>query len=808
MPQSPQLPHPPGGHPSSPAFLKDAASKVPLLSILWENSPVGIIIIVPGPDDKQPVLIGDCNPAICETHGYTRDELVGQSMDILHEIPWTPTVDRTWFSSPQQGESIQGMSLHRRKDASTVMIEYNLVFTEIGEVRCAIGFDSEVNDRSEEQNQLHGNANRWMNAMESSEEGVWEIDLAKQDIWTSPRWQWLLGKPQREETQSLANLYRDLHPEDQTQLRTAIEAIQTDQAKNLNFEGRIRNTAGQWVWFNLRGKAVFSPQGTPERIIGNISNITERIEAEKALKEARTRAEDANQSKSQFLAAMSHEIRTPMNGVLGMAALLADTELDENQKATLRTITESGDSLLTIIDEILSFSKLEAGGVELEKLPFDLHQALHQALEVIRPLAAAKNLELHYSVHPDAPSEVIGDKTRLRQIVVNILGNAVKFTANGHISLSLDASPASPSPAGEPRYAFRISVKDTGIGIAPQNVEKLFQPFAQADASTTRQFGGTGLGLAICQRLASLMDGDIQVESVLEQGSTFTCTALLQVKSEQGYRRTNEFESKRALVIGPADRSQNQLIEFLKNFGVQTVAVDSLPETLEALEKEDAFHYAFIDFAPEFAEATQIAQAIKTKHDRYDLPLIKIAPFGQATQSSDPGAFTGQLVKPIAPFDLENRLREALDRAPKSQGTPPKVQPSPTTYPEKVLIVEDNAVNQLVATRLLKKFGYDAEVANSGFEAIDLCAEKNYDIIFMDIQMPGMNGLEAHSRIKEQLPSDAPIPWVVALTAGAMEGDRDSCLEAGMNDYLTKPIRPDQLQKVLARIREYLAQRP
>ncbi|MBD5781960.1 response regulator [Pelagicoccus sp. NFK12] len=789
--------------------MKDSAAQVPLLKELWQNSPLGIIIIVPGPDDKHPILIGDCNPAVCETHGYTRDELVGQSMDLIHAVPWTPTVDRDWFNTPNQGESIRGMSLHRRKDDSTVMIEYHLTFTEINGVRCAIGFDK-VQEQTEDQNKLHGIANRWVNAMESSEEGVWEIDIAKDEIWTSPRWQWILGRPQREELQTLANLGRDLHAEDKPALDQAIEAIRSDRASTLQFEGRIRDVKGQWVWILLRGKVTYSADGAPSKILGSMLNVTERKKTERELEQARLRAEEASKSKSQFLAAMSHEIRTPMNGVLGMASLLADTELDENQRAFLKTISESGDSLLTIIDEILSFSKLEAGGVALEEETFDIELCLHQALEVIRPLASAKRLKLHFSVDASTPRKVIGDKTRLRQIIVNILGNAVKFTREGAIELSLSASAATPSPRGKPRCEYRFAVKDTGVGIPPESLDKLFQPFTQADASTTREFGGTGLGLAICQKLATLMGGSVTVQSECGTGSTFTCTALLETEKRKPSLPTHpEFSPMRVLAIAPSGRDKEILCQTLRDLGLQVTEVEAPEQTLEILQKEARFDCVFIDLEASSEQATALAQKIENSRPPFPLPLVRIHSLENHRSTSIDSEFHSRLIKPIAPYQLAsiiNEIRSAPRRgAPVSNKNLGKA--TELIHPENVLIVEDNEVNQLVASRLLRKFGYHSDLADNGFAAVDFCAKKPYDIIFMDIQMPGMTGIEAHHKIQGQRSPDSPKPWVIALTAGAMEGDKESCLEAGMDDYLTKPIRPERLQAALKRAREYLARR-
>lgn len=806
-----EKPPPPGHHPASPAFLKELATEHPLIKIMWDACPLGILIIVPGNSEKHPVLIGDCNQVTCDLHGYTRDEMVGQSMDLTHAVPWTPTINKSWFKNRKSAESITGRSLHRHKNGDVFTIEYNLTFVEINGIECAIGFDKLVTEFDGEQTKLHGIANRWVNAMESSEEGIWEIDLTKGDIWTSPRWQYIVGKPQREAFQPLEEVLREIHPDDIDAIRQKLEKVKADEAKTLEVEGRFRNADGSWLWLSLKGKVSYDRDNRPEKILGSMTNITERKIAEKQLILAQQKAEEANQAKSQFLAAMSHEIRTPMNGVLGMATLMEDTPLNGDQKLYLKTISESGNALLSIINEILHFSKLEASAVALELESFDIVSSVYKAIEIVRPLASDKKIELLFSVDPELPTQVIGDQNRIRQILVNILGNAIKFTAEGEIELSIDATPVEPSPEGKQRSRFSIAVRDSGIGIEPDKVEQLFQPFSQADASTTRQYGGTGLGLAICQKIAELMDGDIEVSSEKNAGSTFTTRLVLQTRGRPANSTVSDLQGKRALIIAPKNRSREILVRYLETLGINTEYATDPEAAHIILEQGAPFDFAFLDLGPDPTKTRRFAREMKIRNTLYPLPFISLENLGYETKDrKDRGIFSARLLKPLSPGTLVQTLVDTLfppgvsaETSSRSRNTDaPAVE-----RPERVLLVEDNQVNQLVASSLLQKCGFKVDLAESGLTALDRCIEKSYDIIFMDIQMPGMNGFETLEHLRNRLVPGGHLPWIIALTAGAMEEDRTRCLEAGMDDYLAKPLRVEELTAALERASEELTKR-
>ncbi|MDQ8202840.1 response regulator [Pelagicoccus sp. SDUM812003] len=804
----PSIDHPPGKHPRSPDFLKDIASENPLLNALWETSPYGINLIVKGPSKEIPIILGDCNEASARCHGLRRDEVVGKSLDLFHDVPWTTTVDETWFDAPEVGESISGQSLHRHKDGNRFLIEYSLTFLTLNGQPVAIGFDRVVEDRSAEERKLHGLANRWINAMESSEESAWDIDLKKELIWTSPRWQVNLEKDMREREYTLTELLERLHPEEKPHFEAALSRIRFKTSDSFNVECRYRTKSDRWEWIQLRGKPSYDSSGNPDHLIGSMSLISERKMAEDELKQARVKAEQANLAKSQFLAAMSHEIRTPMNGVLGMATLLEDTELTDEQRSFLKTISESGNALLTIIDEILQFSKLEAGGVEPENEPFELVDCLHQSLEVVRPLASEKGLALLFSVSDDTPARIVGDTTRLRQVLVNLLGNAIKFTEQGRIELAVFTNADTARPNVK---RIVVEIRDTGIGIKKGKIKRLFEPFSQADATTTRKYGGTGLGLAICRRLLGLMNGRIEAESEYGKGSVFRCILEADYEDEPAIAPLPELQSKRILIVADEGRGCEILSQTLETFGMLSRRVSTESEALTALREEPPFSCAMIDLDLKADSAVDLSSALKIEHSRYPLPLVAVAPLSKARPSlREAGLYANRIIKPYSPYDLSQCLLATClgsKTAPVPNSAPKPFPAERVRHPESVLIVEDNNVNQMVAIRLLDKFGYQADLAENGFQALDRCLQRQYDIIFMDIQMPGINGFETLQRIRSRLSDTDPDPWIIALTADAMEGDRESCLASGMNDYLSKPIVPEKLQSALARARHEIAQR-
>jgi PAS domain S-box-containing protein len=740
------------------------------------------------------------NLAAEELFGYSRDEAIGRNLDDLVVGREDLRSEAVSYEEVLRAGRFHTITQRVRRDGTLADVE--LIIVPVMEKGEPTGYLVIYHDISELQRQKQ----YYQSLLEVSPTAIVTVDSDDRVTSWNPAAEKLFGYTRQEaigqDVDSLVANSEAVH-------REAVQMNrQTREAGQVRLTTCRTRKDGSLVDVDVRA----APIRVGDQMVGLYALYHDISE----LQRAREQAEAATQAKSAFLAMMSHEIRTPMNAMIGMTGLLLDTELTPEQRSYAEVIRSSGEALMAIIDDILDFSKIEAGRLELESRPLDLRDCVESALEVVAASASSKGLDLAYFLEQALPGAIVGDATRLRQILINLLNNAVKFTDKGEVVLSVDGETlGSDDTAVGRKYQLHFAVRDSGIGIPEDRLSRLFESFSQIDASTTRRYGGTGLGLAISKRLSELMGGTIWVESQVGEGCTFHFT--IQAEQAPGLAPAHkrgappQLHGRRVLIVDDNATNRHILVGQVGSWGMLARDTASPSQALEWVRRGDPFDLAILDMHMPEMDGVTLAEEIGRYRDARALPLVLLTSLGSWEELRGGVEFAASLTKPIKPSQLYDTLMSVFSPAPAGVQAPAPqegpVERLAERVPLRILVAEDNAVNQQLVLLLLEKLGYQADMAADGLEALQALEREPYDVVLMDVQMPTMDGLEATRRIHQQWP-EARRPHVIAATANAMREEREACLAAGMDDYLSKPIRLEELAAALSRCHRHLTPRP
>ncbi len=786
---------------------KRAEEALLLTQASLDHSADGVVWLAP---DGRHIYVND---AACTTTGYSREELLKLTFADLCRDFSAAKWALLWQTVCLQGSYTFEISHQQRKDGTTFPTEITANYLNFNGQEYLCNFIRNLTERKKAEEALH----QFQFALDSLADNIFLIDREAMRF----------ANFNQTACQSLGYCRAELEqlgPHDIKPHFTKEELARIfDQVITENSVGSIKTVYQRKDGSQFPVEILFrSLQSGPKwLLIALARDITERNQTEKALREAKEAAEAAARAKSEFLANMSHEIRTPLNAVIGMTNLLLDTNLTPEQYDYAQTIRTSGDALLTTINDILDFSKIEAGHLDFEHVPFSLVDCLEESLDLIASKAAEKQLDLGYIVDDQTPCMLIGDVARLRQILVNLLSNAVKFTPEGEAVIAVTSRKLTPTeaqeapaeveplvaqaalPGAKAEYEILISVWDTGIGIPANRQNRLFQPFSQADSSTTRKYGGTGLGLVISKRLAEAMGGTMWVESEEGKGSTFhfsflAAAAASQVRPSESPEQPL-LQGKRVLIVDDNQTNRLILTRQVESWGMLPRAANSGPEALAWISAGETFDLGLLDFYMPEMDGLSLATEIRLHQNLGTLPLVMLTSIGQRLEGEQIAAvnFAAFLFKPVKQTSLHNillaifteQIRPTWEKQPVEQ-LRQEIR-SVQRHSLRILLAEDNAVNQKVALRILERIGYRADVAANGLEVLDALSRQSYDVILMDVQMPEMDGLETTRYICQRWPYQRP--RIIAMTANALRGDRERCIRAGMDDYISKPVQVHEL---------------
>ena len=740
--------------------------------------------------------------------GWKREEFIGMPVhDTIHMQTAAgellPAVEcPIYLMVNEHGQGRLDDQVFVRKDGSTfpVALSSKAAYSPSGELDNIVIAFQDISDRKKNELYMRLTQERLNLALEGSNLALWDWDIGYDRIYLSSRWSEMLGGMAEETMVTVEQMFSNVHPDDREIARQNLAPVLKGVAGYYAAEYRVKRGDGEWLWVATHGKVVErDAQGRALRMTGTNADVSERKHAEEILMQAKRAAEQAAKTKSDFLANMSHEIRTPMNGIIGMTDLALDTELNREQQEYLNIVKSSAHSLLHIVNDILDFSKIESGKMDIENIEFSLEQMMRDTMRSLAVRAHQKGLELLLHVASDVPDKLMGDPGRLRQVIVNLVGNAIKFTETGEIEVSVNILHG----IHDGKIKLRFNVRDTGIGIPKEKYKTIFESFSQADTSTTRKYGGTGLGLTISAQLVELMHGHIGVESEVGQGTVFHFELDLPVLSGDPlveYQHTGRVTGMPVLIADDNATNRRLLQEMLSNWKMRPAVVasgaEALAELQRAAEAGQPYGLAILDVQMPGMDGFTLAERIR-KHPEYVAATVMMLTSegqrGHAARCRELG-ISGYLMKPVSQSELLDAIMTSLGE-PLQQDAPLITRHSLRETRQKLdlLLAEDNAVNQLLAVRVLEKMGHAVTVANNGQEAVKHWQNIKFDAILMDVDMPVMNGYEATQRIRELEKDTGKHIRIVAMTAHAMAGAREECLRHGMDGYLTKPIDTDAL---------------